>query len=88
MDVTSVHWRITEAWEQTLGHSDFTDEDDFFAVGGDSLRATLLVRKFERAGIAVSLADFMENPTVTALVAAALRHSDQLEQPELRRTAR
>lgn len=85
MDATTARWQITEAWEHALGHGEYTDDDDFFAVGGDSLRATQLVRALVRAGLAVDLAIFMSEPTVTGLVRAATSQPDELRTPELRR---
>ncbi len=34
---------LTEVWQQVLGHSDFGTTDNFFDVGGDSLRAMELL---------------------------------------------
>jgi aryl carrier-like protein len=86
MDTATTRWRITEAWEKALGHTEFTDDDDFFAVGGDSMRATLLVRTLNTAGVAVDLAAFMADPTVAGLVTAAAGGGQQ--PPELRRIPR
>jgi aryl carrier-like protein len=83
MDTATTHWRITEAWEKALGHADFSDDDDFFAVGGDSMRATLVVRTLNKAGVPLDLAAFMAHPTVTGLAAAA-----GTERVELRRIPR
>ncbi|TCO43736.1 acyl carrier protein [Actinocrispum wychmicini] len=88
MDAATARSRITEAWEKVLGHTDFTDDDDFFAVGGDSMGAILLVRKLNKAGVAVELADLMTEPTVAALVAAASAEPDGPERPQLRRIPR
>ncbi|MDX3229010.1 polyketide synthase [Streptomyces sp. ME19-01-6] len=64
-------------WNQLLGTSSARDEDDFFALGGDSLMAVRLRgRIHEDLGIAVPLADFLEQPTFGRLAALAQETRD------------
>lgn len=81
-------YQIVTAWETALGHDDFTEDDDFFAVGGDSLRANLLVRTLNRAGLEVNLGHFIEHPTVAGLVAFVAAGALNSGRPELRRLPR
>lgn len=39
---------VTAAWCATLGVADPSGEDDFFALGGDSLTAVAFVERIER----------------------------------------
>ena len=88
MDAATARSRITEAWEKVLEHADFGDHDDFFAVGGDSMGAIILVRKLSSAGVAVDLATLMADPTVAGLIAAVSAAADEVEEPQLRRISR
>jgi len=62
---------VTDVWEEVLGHDGFGPDDDFFAVGGDSLRAAVLVRRLTAAGVVVDLAGLVRAPTVAGIAAAA-----------------
>ncbi|PRX96524.1 non-ribosomal peptide synthetase [Allonocardiopsis opalescens] len=57
-------------WAELLGYAveDIGADDDFFALGGDSLAAVRLVMRLDGA---VSLADLMREPTLRGLAAAA-----------------
>ena len=57
-----------------LGRDQVDPDDDFFDLGGDSLRALKLVMRLgARHGLDVDIADFYECPTVRGLVALARR---------------
>ncbi len=57
-----------DAFRHVLGHKEVSADDDFFALGGDSLKATGLSAHLEsRAGIAVTVADIFASPTPGAL---------------------
>jgi phthiocerol/phenolphthiocerol synthesis type-I polyketide synthase E len=67
-DVRSV---LEELWCRTLGVAAARDDDDFFALGGESLMAvTLTAGVRERTGYALSVTDFSRRPTFGDLVAA------------------
>ncbi|WP_369201246.1 amino acid adenylation domain-containing protein [Streptomyces sp. PU-14G] len=65
---------VARLWESILGVPVRTAEDNFFTLGGDSVRA---VRLIERAtgelGVRLSLARFFARPTVSAFAALARR---------------
>ena len=64
---------LTGLWERLLGGTPIGLDDDFFDVGGHSLLAMRLLGQVERAfGERISLAAFLQSPTVRS-VAAALR---------------
>ncbi|MER6140041.1 beta-ketoacyl synthase N-terminal-like domain-containing protein [Streptomyces sparsogenes] len=63
---------LAAIWTRLLGTSSARDEDDFFALGGDSLMAVRLRgRIHEELRIAVPLTEFLERPTFGSLVALA-----------------
>lgn len=66
-----------------LGHDEFGINDNFFAIGGHSLAASLLVSRIEqRFGRAPSLAVLLQNPTI-AMLAPQLLPPDPEADPEL-----
>ncbi|MEW2619318.1 SDR family NAD(P)-dependent oxidoreductase [Streptomyces sp. NPDC048106] len=53
---------------ETLGEGEIKPDDDFFALGGDSLTAVQLASRLQdRFGIAMSVADLFDAPTPAAL---------------------
>ncbi|WP_338932831.1 amino acid adenylation domain-containing protein [Streptomyces netropsis] len=67
---TPLEAALAGIWAMTLGHSHIGVEDDFFALGGDSLTATRLAAHLREA-LAVDVRQRMvfEAPTVSALAA-------------------
>ncbi|WP_018680185.1 amino acid adenylation domain-containing protein [Actinokineospora enzanensis] len=62
---------ITAIWADVLGRDDIGVEDDFFALGGHSLRATRVVAAVRnRLGVDVPVRAIFENRTVRALATA------------------
>ncbi|WP_330348681.1 type I polyketide synthase [Streptomyces sp. NBC_00582] len=62
---------LADVWCRTLGTAEARDEDDFFALGGESLMAVgLMTAVRERTGHAPSVTDFSRRPTFGDLVAA------------------
>jgi amino acid adenylation domain-containing protein/FkbH-like protein len=59
---------IYEIWKNVLGHGHFGINDDFFTIGGDSLKAVQLVSRISRHFIAdLQLIDFYFRPTINQL---------------------
>ncbi|HET9182772.1 MAG TPA: amino acid adenylation domain-containing protein [Candidatus Angelobacter sp.] len=56
---------------QVLGVPRATPDDNFFALGGDSILAFQLVSRARQAGIIVSLRDVFEQPTIESLAAVS-----------------
>jgi amino acid adenylation domain-containing protein len=68
--------KMTEIWEDLLQREHIGVTDNFFALGGQSLLAVMLVSRVERQlGIRIPLSRVLERPTIEALVAS-------LERPE------
>ena len=60
----------------TLGLSHIDVYDDFFAQGGDSLRAvSLLARVRDATGVEVPVRGFMRSPTIVGLVEQLARQA-------------
>ena len=61
---------IADSWADLLGQPRFDPDTNFFALGGDSLKALRCLSKIrERLPVVLSLSDFFENPTVAQLAA-------------------
>ncbi|MGW3157488.1 type I polyketide synthase [Streptomyces sp. NPDC001089] len=62
---------LEELWCRTLGVAAARDDDDFFALGGESLMAVTLTSAVrERTGCALSVTDFSRRPAFGDLVEA------------------
>ncbi|MEC3979007.1 MupA/Atu3671 family FMN-dependent luciferase-like monooxygenase [Amycolatopsis sp. H20-H5] len=61
--------RVIELWREVLGVEDIGPDDNFLDLGGHSLVATMLLARLRREfGCELSLRDFLETPTVAAIV--------------------
>ncbi|GIJ62205.1 acyl carrier protein [Virgisporangium aurantiacum] len=81
VDAGLVHDRVATLVAQAVGAT-VADADDYFDVGGDSRRATLLVRAIqEEFRVPLSLRTFFEEPTVEALSGAVVRLLRSSEPP-------
>jgi amino acid adenylation domain-containing protein len=67
---TLLEHRLLEVWRTTLAMDNLGLDDDFFQLGGDSLRAmTLIARLEESLGRSISVATLIAVPTVARLAA-------------------
>ncbi|MGC7101695.1 amino acid adenylation domain-containing protein [Amycolatopsis lurida] len=66
---TETERRIAEVWGSVLGVAGLGVTDDFFAVGGDSIRTLTVVAGLRSAGFTVSVRDVFETRTIEALAA-------------------
>jgi amino acid adenylation domain-containing protein/thioester reductase-like protein len=61
---------LFEVFSAALGRRDFGLDDDFFALGGDSMKVLEVVRGVEARGLAISPPAIFGHPTIRALLAA------------------
>ncbi|MBU8897157.1 amino acid adenylation domain-containing protein, partial [Corallococcus sp. M34] len=77
--------RLTALWRERLGVEDIGPDDNFLALGGNSLMAAqLLTRLREEFRVQIPLSDLFEAPTVASL-AARIENRLQVEAPEVAR---
>ncbi|HLP62280.1 MAG TPA: amino acid adenylation domain-containing protein, partial [Candidatus Deferrimicrobium sp.] len=56
---------LSAIWSNYFGIEPIGVEDDFFELGGDSLKAMLMIQKIHKElGVRIPLAEFFKNPTV------------------------
>ncbi|GGU44222.1 amino acid adenylation domain-containing protein [Streptomyces coeruleorubidus] len=85
---TDLERRIAEVWCEALGLEWVGAEDNFFDVGGDSLRLTSVVATLrERLGLQITRLDMFGHPTVRAM-AAHVADADRPAEPAVSRPRR
>ena len=68
---TRAEARLAEVWRTVLGVDEIGVEDDFFAVGGDSIRTLTLVSAMRANGFPLTVRDVFAHRTIAALAAQA-----------------
>jgi len=83
-DLTEVDWQtastsrapetpaeiaLASVYAQVLGRGDIGAEDDFYALGGDSLSAVQITHAARAAGITITAVDIFRHRTIAAIVA-------------------
>ncbi len=79
-DLSETEMMIMQIWRKVLNHDQMGLEDNFFEVGGHSLKATQIVSEInESLETDMELHDFFANPTIKGL-AAIIETSDKIKQ--------
>jgi aryl carrier-like protein len=60
---------LADLWAEVLGLDRVGVDDDFFTLGGDSIRILRLCARAREVGIALTPRDLFENPTIAGLAA-------------------
>lgn len=68
--------RIAAVWRDVLGGVEVGATDDFFVLGGDSIRALRVVARLRQDGVAITVADLLAGATVRSLAAAKFTEAD------------
>ena len=64
---TKIEKFLVDIWSEVLNISNLGANDNFFQIGGDSIRCVQIVTKLRTKGIKVSVNDIFSNPTITSL---------------------
>ncbi|MBX0293013.1 amino acid adenylation domain-containing protein [Hymenobacter sp. HSC-4F20] len=72
--------RLLAVWQDVLGLETISRTDDFFALGGDSIKAIQLVAKLKKHQLHLSVAEVMQHATLQEM--AAVLRADQMEIEE------
>ena len=71
---TTTEEALCSVWSDVLGIDEVGRSDDFFALGGDSLRGTIMLARLEASlGVALPLSDLFEHRSVAALADRTVR---------------
>jgi amino acid adenylation domain-containing protein len=80
---TPVERMLRHVWQTVLGRDPIGLDEDFFMLGGDSIRAIQIVSRLRRLKLRAEIQDIFQHPTIASL-ALALRPMDTLaEQGEV-----
>ena len=79
---TKVESQLAEIWQEVLGVASVGVHDDFFDVGGHSLKAMQCISRIDSAlGVSLPLRQIFETPTVAELAAFVARIPDASQTP-------
>ena len=70
---TALERALVEVWQEQLGIERVGVEENYFALGGDSIRSIALVAQARERGVDFSIKDLFAHPTVSALASALER---------------
>ncbi|WP_159882458.1 non-ribosomal peptide synthetase [Paenibacillus puerhi] len=77
---TEVEQQLATIWQQVLGAGTVGITDNFFDLGGDSIKSIQVSSRMLQAGYRVEMKDLFQHPTIAALsphIQAAVRTADQ-----------
>jgi len=78
---TSVETALAQIWAELLGHEKVSVEDNFFAMGGDSIISIQAIAKANQIGLRLTPKQIFEHQTIAKLAAVAeINNSPILEQ--------
>ena len=73
---------LAAIWRDVLHVSTVDPTDDFFTLGGDSLHVIRVVDRARKAGVAITPAQFIANPTIAELSTLTAEAADAAEHTE------
>ena len=79
-DMGDIEAALLRTWREVLSAARLGVHDDFFAAGGDSIKALLIVARLKQAGFQLDLYHLFQYPTIAALAAQVTRGAAQGEQ--------
>jgi amino acid adenylation domain-containing protein/non-ribosomal peptide synthase protein (TIGR01720 family) len=72
--------KIVEVWESVLGRKGIGVNENFFTIGGDSIKAIQIVARMNKAGYKVRTRDIFRDPTISALAPLVTRVARMVDQ--------
>jgi aryl carrier-like protein len=64
---TIVEKKLTEVWEKVLGRNNIGINENFFHIGGDSIKSIRIISKMSRAGYKLEMKDLFTYPVISEL---------------------
>ena len=68
---TQIELTFCRVWSEVLGVTNVGIDDNFFALGGDSILAIQVIARTRREGFRLTVRQFLRHPTVSALAVLA-----------------
>lgn len=78
--VTAIEKELAAVWEATLGKNMIGLADNFFDLGGDSIKAIQIVSRLNRENLLVETPDIFRYPTLKELAEKVVRQERKAEQ--------
>lgn len=73
---------LATAWGAVLGYGQLSVHDNYFALGGDSIKAISVVSRMARAGWSLTIRDLFRHPTIAELAPYIQPVADSGGKPE------
>jgi len=67
MPRNEVETKLVEIWQQVLGREHIGIDENFFMIGGDSIKTIQISSRMKRAGYKVEMRDIFSSPTIREL---------------------
>ncbi|MCP4148846.1 MAG: amino acid adenylation domain-containing protein, partial [bacterium] len=74
---------LEKSWSEVLGMEKVSIEDNFFEIGGDSIKTILISARLRKLNLSVSINDFFSNPTISQLAKYVKKIERKIEQGEV-----
>ncbi|MBN2534005.1 MAG: amino acid adenylation domain-containing protein, partial [Spirochaetales bacterium] len=78
--VTEIEETLVHVWEEVLGIVGIGINDNFFQIGGDSIKSIQISSQLQKYGFKLNVADIFENPTIRALAPLIVSTTDKIDQ--------
>jgi aryl carrier-like protein len=59
--------KLVETWQEVLGQAPVSINDNFFEIGGDSIKTIQIISRMRKAGYKLEMRDIFQNPQISAL---------------------
>ncbi len=73
--------KICEAWSTALALPNVAPDDNYFSLGGDSIRSLKVLSEAEKIGLSISVADLFRYPTPAGLAEAMAGRDPKSSKP-------
>jgi surfactin family lipopeptide synthetase A len=77
---TELEGKLVDIWQEVLGKKGIGVHDNFFDLGGDSIKSIQLGSRIRKHGYALTVADILRHPVLEEMAAKAQRFTRQAEQ--------
>jgi aryl carrier-like protein len=78
-----VEEKMVEIWQEVLGIHQPGINDDFFEIGGDSIKAIQVVGRLKTYGLELKISDLFLHPTIKESAKYIVTHREVVEEEEI-----